>query len=80
MPSSVSQEQFSDIWAEAFVNYKKRTGRDLKTDGEIKGLQSVDDLLRKLDQSEKGFQDFRGQNPKLWKAISVISKPVILIG
>ena len=80
MSSATSDQQLQAIWAEAFDTYRNRTGRDIETDSELEGLYDVDDVLRKLERSEKRFSDYRAQHPQFWKTVSFVSKPVILIG
>ncbi|MCJ1465605.1 hypothetical protein MMC07_004224 [Pseudocyphellaria aurata] len=72
--------EFRKIWANAFDIYKAETHRDIKDDPVLQNLNSTEDLLAQINDQTQKFGNFRAENETLWTVLSVIMKPVELLG
>lgn len=70
--------EFQRIWAEALAEYKRDTGRDLKTNRTLFTLEDLEDLLSEIQRSEQRFKYFRARREKLWSTLRRCMSPVEL--
>ncbi|KAK6340012.1 hypothetical protein TWF730_001789 [Orbilia blumenaviensis] len=73
----VYAEQFRRLWEGAFEVYKKETGRDLRTDDRLSSLESVDDLMDRLERSAASFSEFRSKRERFRHNFMKVLGPVI---
>lgn len=79
MASAQEDAQFTDIWSEAFDNYQRSTGRDIRVDPAVKSLRNTDDLLNKIESEHKNFDTFRNKHSKLWNTLNAAMRPIDLL-
>ena len=73
-----NDNQFADLWREAFTGYKKRTGRDILLEvSKSPDLQSVEGLQRMIEQTDKNFNAFRHRHA-IWGYLGSVLKPAQL--
>lgn len=71
---------FTNIWADAFDNYSRQTGRDIRKQPTLATLHTTDDLLQAIEHKQQDFDQFRYKQAKLWEILHLTMKPVELLG
>ena len=74
-----TSHQFAEIWQTAVLNYERIAGKTLG-DLDLKGLRTVSDLERKLQDQSESMDQFRAKRAKLFKVMRNAMLPVELIG
>ena len=77
--STPTSKQFAEIWQTAVLNYERIAGKTLG-DLDLKGLQTVSDLERKLQSQSESMDQFRAKRAKLFKVMRNAMLPVEMIG
>jgi hypothetical protein len=80
MSNSAITDEFAKLWANAHAKFKEETGVDPHTDGlatQLAGCKTSDDVLAKLDDEMKKFEDFRAEDSRWGRLRSDFIKPLI---
>jgi len=73
-------EEFSQMWAEAYRRYEDETGRDLKLNPALESLRTTDDLIAHIEKTSENHGAFRSKHAKLWSQLLASMKPLEQIG
>ena len=78
--SSKGDTAFDSMWAQAFQNYERSTGRQLSNQAKLRDLQSPESLLDELEFRQSKFSGWRERGVKLRSALRVMLTPVERFG
>jgi hypothetical protein len=77
MPDS---EDLELLWKDVLAAYEKETGRKLNNDPLLRQLESIDDLIERIESDGQAFHDWRNKHRKLWSSLSAFLAPVTAAG
>ena len=79
-PAAADTADFKRLWASAFTFYEKETTRNLQDDPNLRDLESVEDLIAKIEADGGAFAKWRTKRSKLWSRLATCLKPIVSIG
>jgi hypothetical protein len=80
MSIPAAPDDFAKLWADAHAKFKESTGVDPLRDGlavQLAGCKTSDDVLGKLDDEMKKFDDFRAEDSRWGRLRNDFIKPLL---
>src|SRR5262245_52314933 len=75
MANMATAMSFDDLWAKAWKDYLKATGRTPEESATLKTLKTPEDLYQQIEKSQRKFGDFRVKHSRVFKALSTTVRP-----
>lgn len=75
-----NEEDIQLLWKNAFAAYERETDHKLNREAWLRGLESTDDLIERIETQGLVFRDWRNKHHRLWLTLSRFAAPITALG